>query len=205
MVVDGLSAAREVGEPGVGRHAPHHDEMLADPAIGVEDLGDAQVRGGADPAVQRHLPLAGDAAILQRGEVAEAEVDRLLHLVDPLADEEHRSGVGLPNVGVECSRDGGELGHEVGSSGGWTISRWWAGDRFGGPGVVCPSAPRTPRHPAPCPCRDHAGRPVTSRATRSTPRSGSLLGNDDDRARGVRDAPLTDRPEQEPDEPAVAP
>ena len=85
----------EGGQPSLRRHAPHHDEVVADGAVDVVHVGHPEVHVGGQPAVQLHLPVAGGPAGVDGAEVEEAEVDGLLQLVGAVADEEHDRRVGL--------------------------------------------------------------------------------------------------------------
>ena len=102
-------------DPAVGQQAVHHAQggqaahlhrVLQDLAPPLHphstpfagDAHDAQIRIGAEAAVQEHLLLAVVAAAGKRREVQEAEVHRLLHLVHEVAGQEHVGDVGLDQL-----------------------------------------------------------------------------------------------------------
>ena len=116
-------------EPDVGAllvREPHHvnrvvDDLslAADPVRAAfdRDRRHPEVDVGGEAPIELDLRLAGGAALLARGEVEEAEVDRLLHLVDVVAEHEDPRDVGLEHaIGVrrqvftEAAHDAPRLG-----------------------------------------------------------------------------------------------
>ena len=95
------------GEAPLGRHAAHDDEMVTGDAVGPEDVGDAQVDVRGQPAVERHLPVAGLLPGLPGGEVQEPQCDRLLQLVDAVPDRHEDRNVRLGDGGTgRCAAQG---------------------------------------------------------------------------------------------------
>ncbi|GBD17381.1 hypothetical protein HRbin26_02301 [bacterium HR26] len=121
-----LAAPEHPQQHPIIRQPAHLDRVLDDRAVTVElelaaDLDHrhhAQVDIPCEPAVEPHLLLAEMVPQFQRGEVQEAEVDRLLDLVDQVASQEddrdvrlldvdglHRIGIGLRPAQV-CQQAG---------------------------------------------------------------------------------------------------
>lgn len=90
-----LASFQARSQPAVRRHAPHHDQVLAHLTIGIGHLGDPQVHVGGEASVELHLASTGRGSALLGAEVEEPQIDGLLDLVDPVAEEEQRRGVGL--------------------------------------------------------------------------------------------------------------
>jgi hypothetical protein len=86
--VDDLAFAIEVMTPAIVAPHRHHPP----------------VHLGRQPAIERHLGLAGPPPLLERGEVQEPEVHRLLHLEHPLRRAKHARRRGSPSTPPQ--RDG---------------------------------------------------------------------------------------------------
>ena len=94
---DVRTGADQGGEAPVGGHAPHDDQVVARLPVGPGHVGHPEVHVGRQPAVELHLAVAGQAPGVPGAEVEEPQVDRLLHLVGPVAEEDHhRSGSRAP-------------------------------------------------------------------------------------------------------------
>ena len=97
----------------------HHLIAFAEnePAVECRDGHDAKVDSGAKAAVEGDLAFAEVAALLQRGEIEEAEVDRLLHLVNKgRRDKDERGmrlhqahGARLVRIRVRVDQEGKQL------------------------------------------------------------------------------------------------
>ncbi len=94
----------EPRQPLFFREALHHHRDLfhrggrveAEPAVLIAvDGRQIDINGRGDPAVELELGHRGGAALLQRGEIEEAHVHRLLDLVDVVAGEEQVRDMGL--------------------------------------------------------------------------------------------------------------
>ena len=83
------------GQSQVLRHPVHDHQVVAERPVGPGDVGHPLVHVGGQAAVEVHLQVAGGQALLPGAEIDEAQVDGLLQLVDPVAHEEQRGGVGL--------------------------------------------------------------------------------------------------------------
>ncbi len=87
-------AAHQARQAPVIGQAAHDDQVVAGfPAH--RHVGDAQVHVGSEPSVELDLPMTGLFPGHAGREVQEAHADRLLHLVDTIADEEQRRNVRL--------------------------------------------------------------------------------------------------------------
>ena len=97
----GVALGDEGRQAPLRRHAPHLDHVLDVVAVGPDHVEHPEVDVGAQAPVELHLAHAGLAAGLDGGEVEEREPDRLLDLVDPVAEEDEARDVGLHHpVGV---------------------------------------------------------------------------------------------------------
>ena len=120
---------QQVAHHALFRQALHLDRVVHDrarridrhAALHVGDGHHVQVDAGAEAPVEPHLLLAEVASLLQGGEVQEAEVHGLLHLVDEIAGQEDVGDVGLDEVdpphlvGVGLRREeGGYVGRKAG-------------------------------------------------------------------------------------------
>ncbi len=113
-VVDVLACSDQGREPPVVRQLAHDDQVVAQLAVGADDVGNAEVDVGREPPVQPNLVAAAGEPRLTSAEVGEAEVERLLALVDQTVHEEQRRAMGLD--------DGGVHGEMTGSAGRVTVA-----------------------------------------------------------------------------------
>jgi CBS domain-containing protein len=81
------------------RHAAHDHQVVADLPVRADDVSDAAVDVGREPAVEPDLPVARLPPRLDRPEVQEAQVDRLLDLVRQVAEEDDYCTVRLGDCG----------------------------------------------------------------------------------------------------------
>ncbi len=100
MVPDGPSLAYQCREPAIIGHAAHHDEVIADLAIGPGDVGDAEVHVGRDPPVQLYFPVTDPLARFPCREIDEVESHGLLELVHAVAEQHDERDVGLAKLGA---------------------------------------------------------------------------------------------------------
>ncbi len=112
----------------------HHRVTVAEDKVpGARgDRHDAEINVRREPAVERHLAFAEVPAFFQCGEVEEAEVHRLLHLVNKGRRNEHERRMGLHQphrarpvrigLGIKQERQELLLRHQRGG-------RWRAGRR----------------------------------------------------------------------------
>ncbi len=126
--------------------APHVHRVLDRLAASAEhdapfferDRHDAEVDARREAAVELDLGRAHRAALLERGVVEEAQVDRLLELVDVLAREDHGRGVRVHDLdrrrGMREGLRAGERGEDCGEVGsghaaGALLYPWSCGER----------------------------------------------------------------------------
>ena len=69
--------------------AVHAHRVVEDLAVGVDDRLDSLVQLGRETAVQSHLAFAEVTPTLERGEIDEAEIDRLLQFVGMRTGQDH--------------------------------------------------------------------------------------------------------------------
>ena len=85
----------QLSEPPLLGHPPHQHQVVADGAVGADQVDDPLVDVGRQPAVELDLPMAHRLACRTGREVGEREVHRLLQLVDVVPHEDHDRDVGL--------------------------------------------------------------------------------------------------------------
>ena len=92
------------GQPQRLRHPAHDDDVFVDLSVGTGQGCDVEVHIGREPSIELEFPPADPSAGCFGAEVEEAEVDGLLELERTVADENHDSTVGFPDLG-RWSRD----------------------------------------------------------------------------------------------------
>ena len=83
-----FTALREAGETPLGRHSPHHHQVIAGHAVGPKNVRNAEIDVRRKPSVELHLPVACLPAQLRCGEVEEGSLNLLLEFVRPVPGEE---------------------------------------------------------------------------------------------------------------------
>ncbi|WP_346265440.1 hypothetical protein [Mycolicibacterium phlei] len=85
-------------QPGAVGIAAHHDHRLLRTGLRIGEPPDPEIAVRGQPAVERHLPLAGGQPQLRGAEIEEIGGDALLDLVCAVADERHQTGVRLADL-----------------------------------------------------------------------------------------------------------
>jgi hypothetical protein len=98
----GYAAGYQGGQAAVFGHAAHLEQMLADSSVRRDNVENAQVHIRSEAPVQRELAVKDGTSLLERGEIEERELHRLLHLVGPITDEENDRAVCLDDGSGRC-------------------------------------------------------------------------------------------------------
>ena len=146
VVVHGLPAPDQPGQPAVVRQPSHGHHGVAGLPIRAGDVAHAQVDVRGEALVELDLFVAGGPPRLQRTKVGEAQVLRLLHLVDVVGEEDQDGGVGLHESGGShrpAAAFGGPT-PTAGVTGAGVRTPAQARKRLVGPTRTCPHRPPPP-------------------------------------------------------------
>jgi hypothetical protein len=59
FVIERNARGDQGAEPAIGRHATHHDKVIADVSVGTEHVGDAEIHGASRVEKSRKSSLTG--------------------------------------------------------------------------------------------------------------------------------------------------
>src|SRR4029077_11818163 len=95
VVLDRFPALDEGGKPNGVRIAPHDDHRFGQTALGIAEVGDAQITAGGESTIENDLVCAGTFAPVRCAEIQEIGDDRLFDFVGLVADQNDDARVGF--------------------------------------------------------------------------------------------------------------